>query len=118
MIAPLPGKPDNLLRFDETEPGGEFFSIPGRARRFNRGRLSQDATGASREGAANRTIRKPEDVANRVQGACGQGFAVAFHECRREALNRGKDFAVKGLPAGLASMADLYGVDGLLPVAA
>ncbi len=38
-------------------------------------------------------------------------------ECRREALNRGKDFAVKGLPAGLASMADLYGVDGLLPVA-
>ncbi len=39
-------------------------------------------------------------------------------ECRREALNRGKDFAVKGLPAGLASMADLYGVDGLLPVAA
>lgn len=39
-------------------------------------------------------------------------------ECRREALNQGKDFAVKGLPAGLASMADLYGVDGLLPVAA
>ena len=39
-------------------------------------------------------------------------------ECLREALNRGKDFAVKGLPAGLASMADLYGVDGLLPVAA
>lgn len=39
-------------------------------------------------------------------------------ECRREALNRGKDFAVKGLPAGLASMADLYGVDGLLPAAA
>ena len=28
-------------------------------------------------------------------------------ECRREALNRGKDFAVKGLPAGPASMADL-----------
>ncbi|MBN9368099.1 MAG: STAS domain-containing protein [Comamonadaceae bacterium] len=36
-------------------------------------------------------------------------------ECRREALTRGKDFAVKGLPAGLASMAGLYGVDGLLP---
>lgn len=38
-------------------------------------------------------------------------------ECRREALTRGKDFAVKGLPAGLASMAGLYGVDGLLPAA-
>ena len=39
-------------------------------------------------------------------------------ECRREALIRGKDFAVKGLPAGLASMAGLYGVDGLLPTVA
>jgi len=38
-------------------------------------------------------------------------------ECRREALTRGKEFAVKGLPAGLASMAGLYGVDGLLPAA-
>jgi hypothetical protein len=86
VIAQLPGKPDNSPRFDETEPGGEIFSIPGRARRCNRGRLSQQATGASREGAANRTIRKPEDVSNRVQGACGQGFAVAFAERRREAL--------------------------------
>ena len=38
-------------------------------------------------------------------------------ECRREALTRGKEFAVKGLPAGLASMAGMYGVDGLLPAA-
>jgi len=74
VIAPLPGKPDNLLRFDETEPGGEFFSIPGRARRFNRGRLSQDATGASREGAANRTIRKPEDVSGCWAGSLWTGF--------------------------------------------
>jgi len=82
VIAPSAGKPDNSPRFDETEPGVN----PGRARRCIRGRLSQDATGASREGATDRTIRKPEDVSNRVQGACGQGFAVAFAERRREAL--------------------------------
>ncbi len=67
----LPGKPDNSPRFDETEPGAEIFSIPGRARRCNRGRLSQDATGngtnPGREGAASRTIRKPEDVSNRFR---------------------------------------------------
>ena len=39
-------------------------------------------------------------------------------ECRREALTQGKGFAVKSLPAGLANMADLYGVDALLQRAA
>ena len=39
-------------------------------------------------------------------------------ECRREALAERKAFAVKGLPAALAGMAALYGVDGLLPVIA
>ena len=38
-------------------------------------------------------------------------------ECRREALLRGKQFAVKGLPAGLQGMAGLYGVDTLMPAA-
>ena len=35
-------------------------------------------------------------------------------ECRREALSEGKQFAVQGMPAGLAGMAGLYGVDALL----
>ncbi len=35
-------------------------------------------------------------------------------ECRRAALAAGKGFAVQGLPAGLQSMAGLYGVQGLL----
>ncbi len=39
-------------------------------------------------------------------------------ECRREALTRGKGFAVKGLPQALAGMAGLYGVGELLPAAA
>jgi phospholipid transport system transporter-binding protein len=38
--------------------------------------------------------------------------------CRRRALARGQAFAVKGLPAGLASMAQLYGIDALLPASA
>jgi len=39
-------------------------------------------------------------------------------ECRREALAERKAFAVKGLPAALAGMAGLYGVEELLPVIA
>lgn len=35
-------------------------------------------------------------------------------ECRREALNEGKQFAVQGLPQALSAMATLYGVDALL----
>ncbi|TXD13237.1 STAS domain-containing protein [Extensimonas vulgaris] len=38
-------------------------------------------------------------------------------ECRREALARGKSFAVKNLPAALGGMSKLYGVDVLLPAA-
>ena len=38
--------------------------MPGRARRCNRGRMLQQATGENREGAALRLIRKPEDVLN------------------------------------------------------
>ena len=38
-------------------------------------------------------------------------------ECRREALSEGKQFAVQGMPAGLAGMAGLYGVDALLVAA-
>ena len=38
-------------------------------------------------------------------------------ECRREALSEGKQCAVQGMPAGLAGMAGLYGVDALLVAA-
>lgn len=38
-------------------------------------------------------------------------------ECRREALDAGKTFEVRGLPAGLRGLADLYGVGVLLPPA-
>ena len=38
--------------------------------------------------------------------------------CRREALAAGKDFSVQGLPVRLRQLAGLYGVEGLIPVAA
>ncbi|PJI98958.1 phospholipid transport system transporter-binding protein [Acidovorax sp. 69] len=38
-------------------------------------------------------------------------------ECRREALSGGKSFIVQGMPAALAGMAGLYGVDALLAAA-
>ncbi len=38
-------------------------------------------------------------------------------ECRRSALGYGKTFAVKSLPAGLVSLAGLYGIADLLPAA-
>ncbi|GAA3994263.1 STAS domain-containing protein [Comamonas faecalis] len=38
-------------------------------------------------------------------------------ECRRAALGQGKAFGVKALPAALASLAQLYGVQELLPAA-
>ena len=36
-------------------------------------------------------------------------------EFRREVIALGKQFSVRGLPARLADLAALYGVDGLLP---
>jgi len=38
-------------------------------------------------------------------------------ECRREAIDAGKTFAVQGLPAALRGLAGLYGVGLLLPPA-
>lgn len=38
--------------------------------------------------------------------------------CRRAAMAAGKTFAVRGLPAALGQLADLYGVAELIPVAA
>lgn len=38
-------------------------------------------------------------------------------ECRREAIDVGKTFAVQGLPTALRSLAGLYGVGTLLPPA-
>lgn len=37
--------------------------------------------------------------------------------CRREALTAGKSFSVRGLPAQLRQLADLYGVADLIPAA-
>ena len=36
-------------------------------------------------------------------------------DCRREALARGKSFAVSRMPARLRELASVYGVAGLLP---
>jgi phospholipid transport system transporter-binding protein len=38
-------------------------------------------------------------------------------DCRREALARGKSFAVARMPARLRELASVYGVAGLLPAA-
>jgi phospholipid transport system transporter-binding protein len=38
-------------------------------------------------------------------------------DCRREALARGKSFAVAHMPARLRELASVYGVAGLLPAA-
>lgn len=38
--------------------------------------------------------------------------------CRREALDAGKAFSVRGLPARLRQLASLYGVEELVPPAA
>jgi phospholipid transport system transporter-binding protein len=38
-------------------------------------------------------------------------------DCRREALARGKSFAVARMPARLRELASVYGVVGLLPAA-
>lgn len=35
-------------------------------------------------------------------------------QCRREALKRGKSFAVQGISSRLHDLATLYGIDGLL----
>ncbi len=39
-------------------------------------------------------------------------------QCRRESLSLGRDFAVRGLPERLRTLAALYGVDSLLPTPA
>ena len=39
-------------------------------------------------------------------------------DCRREALARGKSFAVAHMPARLRELAAVYGVDSLLPAPA
>lgn len=39
-------------------------------------------------------------------------------ECRRESLHLGKRFAIRGMPARLADLAALYGIDELLPTTA
>ncbi|MFT3812403.1 MAG: STAS domain-containing protein [Acidovorax sp.] len=63
--------------------------------------------------------REPQLVVDAGALATFDSSALAvLLECRREALQRGKGFAVKGLPQALAGMAGLYGVGELLPAAA
>jgi hypothetical protein len=86
--ARLPGKPDNRPDSMKRNPV-RVFSIPGRARRCNRGRLSQHATGTGETRPGRRGRPDDPKARRRVESfreACGQGFAVAFHERRREAL--------------------------------
>jgi len=82
--------------------------MPGRARRCNRGRMLQQATGENREGAAIRLIRKPEDVSSplgkpvdRVSRQCCGLFARR----RREALflleNRMHSFQITAPDRGI-----------------
>ena len=63
-------------------------------------------------------LKGPEVVVDASALAVFDTSALAvLLECRREALAERKSFAVKGLPASLAGMAGLYGVDTLLPAA-
>ncbi len=39
-------------------------------------------------------------------------------ECQRLAASQGRGFRVRGAPAKLVALADLYGIDGVLPLAA
>lgn len=52
-----------------------------------------------------------------VDAADSAALALVL-EWQRRTLARGGVFAVRGLPAGLRSLADLYGLDEILPVAA
>ncbi|PWW48559.1 STAS domain-containing protein [Melaminivora alkalimesophila] len=86
-------------------------------------------------------LRLPAELTHRQASAClrqliaalpaGQGGAVVVDasalttfdssalavllECRRAAARAGRALAVRAMPAGLASLAQLYRVDGLLP---
>jgi phospholipid transport system transporter-binding protein len=64
-------------------------------------------------------LRSQADPAVQVDASGLQQFdssaLAVLLEFRREALALGKRFEVLGLPARLANLARLYGIDGLLP---
>jgi phospholipid transport system transporter-binding protein len=65
-----------------------------------------------------KVLKGPEVVVDASALAVFDTSALAvLLECRREALSDRKAFVVKGLPAALAGMAGLYGVDALLQAA-
>ena len=64
-----------------------------------------------------KVLQGPEVVVDASALAVFDSSALAvLLECRREVLSERKAFVVKGLPAALAGMAGLYGVDALLQV--
>lgn len=84
--------------------------------------LPEQLTLAQARGALERLLAAIERAAPgapvRVRAEALQVFdssaLAVLLECRRAALAAGRGFAVAGLPAGLAGLAALYGVDGLL----
>jgi len=64
-------------------------------------------------------LLQPTEVvadASALQEFDSSALAVLL-ECRREALDAGKAFSVRGLPARLRQLAGLYGVAELIPAA-
>ncbi|MCW5256548.1 STAS domain-containing protein [Verminephrobacter aporrectodeae subsp. tuberculatae] len=65
-----------------------------------------------------RAEQAPAVVVDATATAVFDSAALAvLLECRRAALAQGRTFAVQGMPAALAGMAGLYGVDSLLAAA-
>lgn len=66
-------------------------------------------------------LRAQAGAAVRVDASALQQFdssaLAVLLECRRQARSLGKPFEVVGLPARLAKLAALYGIEGLLSVA-
>ncbi|MCW8207004.1 STAS domain-containing protein [Verminephrobacter aporrectodeae subsp. tuberculatae] len=65
-----------------------------------------------------RAEQAPAVVVDATATAVFDSAALAvLLECRRAVLAQGRTFAVQGMPAALAGMAGLYGVDSLLVAA-
>ncbi|MCW5223241.1 STAS domain-containing protein [Verminephrobacter aporrectodeae] len=65
-----------------------------------------------------RAEQAPAVVVDATATAVFDSAALAvLLECRRAVLAQGRTFAVQGMPAALAGMAGLYGVDSLLAAA-
>jgi phospholipid transport system transporter-binding protein len=72
------------------------------------------------QGLKQQVLAEPADVvldASALKEFDSSALAVLI-ECRREALAAGKAFSVRGLPARLRQLADLYGVAELIPLTA